>query len=338
MAKPYLGRPNRRDVRAILAIVLAILLLFSGGVRAPLGPVMDAPAWSIGDFWEYSFNTTFEGTVSLDGRARADVLSVRNVTVAGVSQDVYVIDTLGTGILEGVFASESGTIPAQGAWNLTGEQFITVASRKIVKTLIDIRASGEAQVPLFGTAGFTFQWWNSTTYRVEADAWTYPVPLGRSATVTLNSSWTTGANFTLASLLTLRDSDTGAATYDLILELITTASVAVPAGTFEVYVIAETGSDGSREEFYYAPAAGNNARTVSFNGNGEEVSRTELLAFRYQAAGPKPDLVLLGGLVVGGIGVAAVLGIVGVRALRRRKAREQELTPPSLREPPTSGP
>lgn len=318
--------------------MLSILLLLSGVVRAPLGPTMDAPAWSVGDFWEYSFNTTFEGTVSLDGQARADVLSVRNVTVAGVPQDVYVIDTLGSGLLDGVFVSELGTIPAHGIWNLTGEQFITAASRKIVKGLIDIRAAGDAQVPLFGPRGFTFQWWNSTTNRVEADAWTYPVPLGRAAGVTLNSSWTTGVNFTLASLLTLRDSSADAATYDLTLELVTTESVTVPAGTFEVYVIAETWPDGSREEFDYAPAAGNNARTVMYNESGGEVSRTELLAFRYQATEPKPDLVLLAGLVGGASAAAMALGIVGLRALRRRRAREQEFTPPSLREPPTSGP
>lgn len=321
-------------MRTAVAIALVASLLLAGSVKAPLGPSMEAPAWSIGDFWEYSFNTTFEGFVALTGRVRADILDVRSATVGGVALDVFVVDTVGTGLLDGQFPTDLGTIPAEGTWNLTGEQFITVPSRKVVKSLLDIRASGLATVPLLGSQPFTFQWANSTTNRVEADEWTYPVPIGTTGVVTLNGSWRTTVNFALGSIGTTPLEDSGVATYSLTVELVGTDVVTVPVGASEVYVILEAWPDGSREEFDFAPAAGNNARTIAYNASGGEVSRTELVAFRYQDREPLSGLLLPLGLVAVAVALAIVLGIL----VHRRRARETRYTPPSLQEPPTEGP
>ena len=114
------------------------------------------------------------------------------------------------------------------------------------------------------------------------------------------------------------------------------SNASVPAGTFETYVVRESWPDGASERFDYAPKAGNNVRTRTFNSTGAEVTRTELLSYRYRAGeSPDPLATILIGAVVA-IAVAAALTVLWIS--RRRRRRDREYTPPSLREPPTSGP
>lgn len=335
VAKPYLRRQNLHRVRILPAVAIAALIIVSGIAHAVAGTSMEAPNWSIGDFWEYAFNTTFEDTVSLGGRVRADLTALRNATIAGVAQDVFVVDATGSGLLEGVFPSPLGDLPADGTWNLTGEQFITAHSRKIVKSLLDIRASGDAQVPLLGNRAFTFRWQNATTNRVELDEWTYPVAVGTRAAIVLNSSWSDDVSITLTGFPPLTFNDTAIATHSLTLTLLRADTLAVPAGNFNVFVIEERWPDNRREEFYYAHAVGNNAKTIEYNASGGEVSRTELLRYRYQASETGPDPIVIGAIVGGAILATVAAIIVAKRWMGRRRAREERYTPPSLREPPT---
>jgi len=239
VAKPYLRGQNLHRVRILPAVAIAALIIGAGLAHATTGTSLDAPNWSIGDFWEYAFNTTFEDTVSLDGRVRADVTALRNASVVRVGQDVFVVDAVGSGLLEGVFPSPLGDLPADGTWNLTGEQFITTRSRKIVQSLLDIRASGDAQVPLLGNRPFTFRWLNATTNRVELDEWTYPVAVGTLADIVLNSSWSDDVSITLTGFPPLTFNNTAIATHSLTLTLLRTDTLSVPAGNFDVFVIEE---------------------------------------------------------------------------------------------------
>src|SRR5947209_5285614 len=103
----------------------------------------------------------------------------------GVAQDVFTVDTGGTGTLEGIFPTPLGNVPAKGTWNLTGEQLFATGSRKIVKTLIDIAAVGQVGVL---NLPFNLLWTNSTSNLVVRDEWRYPVLVGTSGNVTLNAS------------------------------------------------------------------------------------------------------------------------------------------------------
>ncbi|HEY5538887.1 MAG TPA: hypothetical protein VIL58_05030 [Thermoplasmata archaeon] len=322
-------------MRILPAVAIAALIIGAGLAHATTGTSLDAPNWSIGDFWEYAFNTTFEDTVSLDGRVRADVTALRNASVVRVGQDVFVVDAVGSGLLEGVFPSPLGDLPADGTWNLTGEQFITTRSRKIVQSLLDIRASGDAQVPLLGNRPFTFRWLNATTNRVELDEWTYPVAVGTLADIVLNSSWSDDVSITLTGFPPLTFNNTAIATHSLTLTLLRTDTLSVPAGNFDVFVIEERWPDNRREQSYYAPSVGNNAKTIEYNASGGEVSRTELLRYRYQASETGLDPIVIGAIVGGAILATMAAIIVARRWMRRRRAREERYTPPSLREPPT---
>ena len=281
-------------MRALVGVLaIASVLLLAGTVRAPLTNSMEAPSWSAGDFWVYRFNSTFEGSAFLNGTLRADIVGVQNQTVRGIAQDLVVVETGGSGSLEGAFETPSGNVSAHGSWNLTGEQLFNEASRKIVKTLIRISAAGHVDVL---DVPFTLQWTNSTSNRVVADAWRYPIPVGYTGSVTLNSSMN-------EDLFLVFDSNP---------PLIVNSSV---------------------ETFDYAPAAGNNARTQTFNSTGTEVSRTELVSYRYQASMPPNTIgtwVIVAGVAIG-VAAAAVLVLLIVR----RRRRERTYTPPSLRDPPT---
>ena len=318
-------------MRALVGVLaIASVLLLAGTVRAPLTNSMEAPSWSAGDFWVYRFNSTFEGSAFLNGTLRADIVGVQNQTVRGIAQDLVVVETGGSGSLEGAFETPSGNVSAHGSWNLTGEQLFNEASRKIVKTLIRISAAGHVDVL---DVPFTLQWTNSTSNRVVADAWRYPIPVGYTGSVTLNSSMNEDLFLVFDSNPPLIVNSSVETEVTLAVSLLSTSTVTVPAGTFETYGVRETWTDGSVETFDYAPAAGNNARTQTFNSTGTEVSRTELVSYRYQASMPPNTIgtwVIVAGVAIG-VAAAAVLVLLIVR----RRRRERTYTPPSLRDPPT---
>ena len=264
---------------------------------------------------------------------RAEVLGVSNVTVRGLAQDVFTVDTGGTGTLEGIFPTPLGNVPAKGTWNLTGEQLFATGSRKIVKTLIDISAAGQVGVL---NLPFNLLWTNSTSSRVVRDEWRYPVPVGTFGNVTLNASMAEHVFLQFGTNPPLNTSTVADTEVTVLVSLASRSNTSVPAGTFETFVMRETWPDGASERFDYAPAAGNNARTQTFNSTGAEVTRTELISYRYRA-GESPDpfaMILIGAVVA--IAVTVALTVLWIS--RRRRRRDREYTPPSLRDPPTSGP
>jgi hypothetical protein len=316
-----------RPPAALFALLLVALLLAAPVRAAPDAP-MATPAWTAGDFWVYRFNTTFENAVFLNGTVRAEVLALENVTVRGVPTDAYLVDTEGNGTLDGSFAAGTFSLRARGSWNLTGEERFTATSRVVVTSLLDITGQGHVDVL---NAPFTLHWINSTESRIVRDTWTYPVPLGTSGEIVLNDSWSEDV-FVRLDLNDTATNRTGLTESTLGLSLAErTQSVTVPAGAFEAFVVNQTASDGSRERFDYAPQVGNNARTITYNGTGEEVGRTELLSYRYQALEPKAGFPL--SIVVAVVAAVAVV-LLGAWALRRRRIREKAYTPPSLRDPP----
>jgi len=311
-------------------LVVATLVALAGTARASLPSSMEPPAWAAGDYWVYRFNSTFQGSIFLNGTLRADVVGGSNETVRGIAQDVLVVGTSGSGTLEGVFEIPGGNVSAHGSWDLTGEELFTQAARKIVKTLVRISASGTVDVL---DVPFTLLWTNSTSSRVVADEWRYPVPVGFSGIVTLNSSMAEDVFLEFDSNPPLTVNSTLEQELTFAVSLPQTSWAIVPAGTFQPYVLQETWPDGVHETFEYTPSVGNNARTRTFNSTGAEVSRTELLTYRYQATEPPTGTPTAWFLPIGvAIAVAAVA--IALLAVRRRR-REKEFTPPSLRDPPT---
>jgi len=292
---------------------------------------MDAPAWSPGDFWLYRFNSTFESSIFLNGTLRAEVQRLATVTVRGVPYDVFVVDTDGTGTLEGIFPTPLGDVPAAGFWNLTGEQLFATDSRKIVRTLITISAAGRVAIL---DLPFSLLWINSTSSRVVRDEWTYPVPVGFSGNVTLNASMAEDVFLQFGTNPPLNTSSLVEAEVTFAVSLESRSTATVPAGTFETYVVREAWPDGGTERFDYAPAAGNNARTRTFNTTGAEITRTELVSYRYRAGETPPSVIPV---LVAVLGIAVAVPLLAWWILRRRR-REREYTPPSLRDPPTLGP
>ncbi len=312
---------------ALLALALAALLALSLPARAAPS-AMEAPAWTPGDSWTYRFNTTFEGFAYLNGTVRAEVLALQNATVRGASVETYLVDTTGNGTLEASFTLGT-TFRARGGWNLTGEERFAADTRVIVTSLFDI--TGEGRVQVLGTP-FSLHWINSTESVVVGDTWRYPVPLGGSGAILLNTSWSEDVFARLDQNGTWSNR-TGVSEIGIDLSLgARPGSAAVPAGTFETFAVDEAWPDGTHERFEYAPLAGNNARTLTTNATGGELSRTELVSYRYQALEPGAGVPLWA--VAAGVAAAAALVLLAAWALRRRRAREEAYTPPSLRDPP----
>src|SRR3989454_6562716 len=253
-------RGSSRTMRGLVPLVLVLaLLILAAPARAPLPGSMTAPSWTAGDFWDYRFNTSFGGFVWFNGTLHTEIAGAENRTVRGVAQDVYVVDTTGSGAVDA-----SG---ANGTWTLTGEQLVSAGPRVVVRNLLRLDAQGTFGLGL----PFGVQWTNRTETRITRNDWAYPVPLGFSGAMSLNASFvetvhvTFGRNETWTN--TSLETDVG-----LAVSLPGTDTILVPAGSFETFVIRETWPDGSGQRFDYAPRAGNNARTRTFSGTGGEVA------------------------------------------------------------------
>jgi hypothetical protein len=273
----------------------------------------------VGDFWDYRFNTSFGGFVWFNGTLHTEILGAENRTVRGVAQDVYVVDTTGSGAVEA-----SG---ANGTWTLTGEQLVSAAARVVVRNLLRLDARGTIGLGL----PFGVQWTNRTETRITRTDWAYPVPVGFSGAMSLNTSFVESVHVTFGRNETWTNTSLQT-DVRLAVSLPNTDTIRVPAGTFETFVVRETWPDRSAQRFDYAPRAGNNARTQTFNGTGGEIARTELVSYRYRAGEP-PDQQGTWLLLAGVAAIAAIPPIAWL-VLRRRR-REREYTPPSIREPPT---
>jgi hypothetical protein len=200
-----------------------------------------------------------------------------------------------------------------------------------VRTLITISAAGQVGIL---DLPFSLLWINSTSSRVVRDEWTYPVPVGFAGNVTLNASMAEDVFLQFGTNPPLNSSTLVDAEVTFAVSLLSRSEATVPAGRFETYVVQESWPDGGTERFDYAPASGNNARTRTYNATGAEITRTELVSYRYRAGEAPPSLLpILAAVLV----IAVAVPLVAWWFLRRRR-REREYTPPSLREPPTSGP
>src|SRR5438046_9817378 len=66
-------------------------------------------------------------------------------------------------------------------------------------------------------------------------------------------------------------------------------SVETLAGHFDAYPIRESEPDGTETVSFFAPVAGNHARTEARNGT-TQVGTADLVSYRYQALGPPTSL------------------------------------------------
>src|SRR5207247_4047182 len=101
-------------------------------------------------------------------------------------------------------------------------------------------------------------------------------------------------------------------------------SVETPAGHFDAYPIRESEPDGTETVSFFAPVAGNHARTEARNGT-TQVGTADLVSYRYQALEPPTFLGLtMDRWAFVTIGAAATTVLVVWWFCRRRKRASRD--------------
>ncbi len=307
-----------------------ILIASAAPVR---GESVDAPTWTVGDFWTYRTNTTLAPGLDLTGTATSTVHGPIAVEVGATTVQATRIILSGSGTASGTVTTRNGTVAVQGTWILTGEERFTPDDLQPVYSLLDLSVNGtyEYIVPV----PFTLRLQNTTTYRILSDGWRYPMVVGTAGNVTVAYNFTQDVYSPVAGHL--RSNGTGETTTSFALSA--AVSVATAAGTFSAYPLRTTAEDGSSQRLYYAMSVGNHVRTETYDSSGNLTAVDTLTAYRYQAAEPATFLGLTTTgwiLVIAVVTVAMVLiAFVGWRS-RRQRAPHPPPNPET--DEPTSGP
>ncbi|MFA5895527.1 MAG: hypothetical protein WC985_01300 [Thermoplasmata archaeon] len=303
-------------------------LLFVTVLIALLAPVraesLDRPSLTVGDYWTYRTNTSFEAGFDLLGQVTSSVTAGESATVLNVPQDVFRVVLNGSGTISGQVSGPVGTGSVSGTWIVTGEELLETDQLKTVSSVLDLSVDGLFQ----GVVPFSIRATNTTTYHVVFDGWRFPVSVGSSGAVNLSYVYTQDF-FAFGNQSHAR----GAGNLTLTYSMGNGISLDTPAGRFTAYPIREAWPDGTYDERYFSAAVGNDVKTESYNGTGVLVSTAILQSYRYQVLEPARFLGLT--LVEWGllVPILAGVGIVGIVLWRR--SRKKRVLPPSLREPPT---
>jgi len=275
--------------------------------------VVQGPRLTVGDWWRYLTNSSLASGFFLEGTATLAVLGHGPSTIEGTTIDAYRLSVVGAGTAAGTITTDLGTSPASGSWVLTGEEFVESLGMKTIASVIDLEASGTLHTQPRGI-GFQLSVQNTTSYGISNDPWRFPLTVGTSQIV--RSVINFSEDFRLAYGFPSTPVHTAGITpWNVTYTINASAGIDTPAGRFDAYPIHAAYPDGIANVFFFAPSAGNDVRTETYNGSGR-VAITELTAYRYQATEPPRFL----GLTVtdwGFLGLLAVAAAASVLILHR---------------------
>lgn len=260
---------------------------------------MNRPTWTAGDYWSYSFGGSF-GNSSLayraNGTLRFNVLGVEAHTVNGTSYSTYHVAVTLSFKYSGVTVS------------INADLWYSVETLAIVEISAAINSPPFASISISGNPPQTIQWpltagahWSSST------------------AVTTKEKYTNGTTIPAYSTLSTD--------FDVLAD----TTITVPAGTFTTTPLKETPSGISTGYVvvYWAPQAGNSARTETYNSTGADKGGYNLTAYNYQGGSFLTSVYLgLTGLVWLIIIAVVIIVIAAVVIMRRRRPRMPIAMPP----------
>ncbi|MGI0149388.1 MAG: hypothetical protein ACREDF_07650 [Thermoplasmata archaeon] len=310
-----------RDL-VVLVVLLAPIALASNGNVTVEGPRLTA-----GDYWAYRTNTSLESGLFLEGRVTLTVMDRAPTLVEGTLYDAYEMSVSGAGTAAGMVEDEMGSTTASGSWVLTGREVVDVGGLTVLSRVFDLEANGTLHTAPFPLS-FALRAQNTTAYRIQGDAWRFPLQVGHSSIVPSQMNFSEDFGLFLG-LPTTPIHSAGLVWWNVTHTLQAPTGLQTPTGQFEAYPIRESYPDGTYTLFFYAPAAGNHARTETHNETSE-VSRSELVAYRYQALEPARFLGLtLGDWVIAAVSVGVVAaGLLWWRRRKRKAVRLETTSPP----------
>jgi len=310
-----------------LAIV-AVLILPTAATSA--GPaVVNGPLLAPGDTWTYRTNTSLATGLTLDGRVTLTVIARGSSAVEDRMYDSYVMSVSGSGNAAGTFVTRFGSTEASGEWTVTGREFVDARGLKILSSVLDLEANGTLHtnpIPL----PFALSVQNTTSYRLEGDLWQFPLTVGTTAVQSSRMNFSQDFRLIYYGASPTPTHSVGLAWWNVTYDIGAGLGLDTPAGRFETYPIRETYPDGSFTVSFFAPVAGNHARTEAHNRTSS-VGTADLVSYRYQALEPPTFL----GLTTDRWAIVAItIGAVGIAFVwwyrRRKRPVSMTVPPPSV--------
>jgi hypothetical protein len=284
----------------VAAVVAAMLVAFAFLAAVPSARAsMNRPTWTAGDYWVYSFGGNFgNGSAMLSGTGtlRFDVVGVEAHAVNGTSYSSYHV----TATLSIKYSSVTISINA--------DLWYSVDTLAIVEISAAVNSPPIASFSISGNPPQTIQWpltagahWSSAT------------------SVTAKEKFTNGTTIPTYSRLSTN--------FDVLAD----EQITVPAGTFTTTPLKETatGVSAGYVKVYWAPQAGNSARTETYNNTGADKGGYNLTAYNYQGGSFLTSVYFgLSGLVWLIILAVVIIVIAAVVVMRRRRPRAPMPMPP----------
>lgn len=302
-----------------LLLVLALVVGTGGSAHA----AMEGPRPTVGDWWTYQTNSTFEGGLTLGGQATLTVTAVGPERVDGVTIDGVRMSVRGEGTAAGNFTSRFISAPASGVWVLSGEEIMEMSGFKVASSVLDLEANGTLHTqPL--PIPFRLSAQNTSTHRFVSDSWHLPLGIGNSTVIRSELNFT--EDFEILGIPGPSIHASGRVAWNTTYAIEAEIAIDTAAGRFDSYRIRQTLADGSSALLYFAPAVGNYARTESRNGTSE-VASAELVAYRYQSLEPSRFIGFAAdewALVV----LLVAAAVAGLLVWRHWQRRPREETPP----------
>jgi hypothetical protein len=256
-------------MRALGYLLLAAVLVSVSAAEAAMSVSVNAPSLAAGDAWTYRTNTSLTRGLGLEGRVTLTVTGRAPTAVEGRTFDAYTFSVAGSGTASGTFATRFGSTQASGDWRITGQEVVDVRGLKILSTVLDLEANGTLHtnpIPL----PFLLKVQNTTSYRLDADPWQFPLTVGATAVVSSRMNFAEDFHLVYSGFSPAPTHSAGVVWWNVTYGLEAALGVDPPAGHFDAYPIRETYPDGSVTVSFFAPTAGNHARTEAHNRTSTE--------------------------------------------------------------------
>jgi len=318
-------------VRAVGYLLLATVLATACAAEGATTVSVSGPSLTVGDTWTYRTNTSATRSLVLEGRVTLTVTSRGPTAVEGRTLDAYTFSVAGSGTASGTFATRFGSTRASGDWRVTGLEVVDVRGLKILSTILDLEANGTLHtnpIPL----PFLLSVQNTTSYRLDADPWQFPLAVNTNAVVASRMNFSEDFHLIYSGFSQPPVHSVGMVWWNVTYSLEAALGIDPPAGHFDAYPIRQTYPDSSVTVSFFAPVAGNHARTETRNQTST-LGTADLESYRYQALEPPTFLGLTSDRWAL---VAIVIGVAGVVLIWWTRRRRKPFTPPEA--PPAPPP
>ena len=294
-----LDLPHGGKVLAWVVVVISVSVFVLLAVAAPTRASTALPKWNAGDYWSYDLTANAAPFGSSSGSWRMDVVGTESLTIGGSTFNAYhVKDNVSMTV---TYGSSTATITVKGdSWYRTS----------------DLAEAKQVVAFNFGGALST-----TTTTNIPPPSYQWPLSAG--------ASWS--QSYEIKTFL-----DYGsltATTFANVTKTVTVeadTSITVPAGTFTVNRVTESGG-GNTTTSSWSEKAGNSVARESTSPSALGPESMKLKSYSYGTGSGTVGGLLLGldstTLAILIVVAAAVIAVAAV-GMRRRSRRKQQVPPP----------